>query len=338
MRLIVRALALFLTVSTLYAATGSRRVHRLPPKHPSRPTFDAGIINNPGTTGQLALHDSGSAVVRAQVLLDRDHFSQGQIDGTFGANMSNSVRAYQGSHGLLTDGIVNAGTWQSLNTDTLPILVQYTIADKDVAGPFEPAPQEMMEKATLPALNYSSPLDELAERFHTSPGLLRSLNPGQQFDQAGAQILVPNVDRTPITDQAAYVVVRKDCSCVEVWDARNKLIAHYPATMGSQHDPLPIGEWKMSRPRWNPIFFYNPDLFWDANSKDAKATIKPGPRNPVGVVWIPLSKEHYGIHGTPDPSTIGKAQSHGCIRLTNWDATELGSMVREGMRASLREN
>src|SRR5690349_6775012 len=215
MGMFVRALAIFLAVSASFAATGSRRVHRLPPKHPSKPAFDAGIINNPATTDQIALHASGSAVVRAQVLLDRDHFSPGQIDGTFGANMSNSVRAYQGSRGLTADGIVNAETWQSLNTDTLPILVQYTITDKDVAGPFEPVPQDMMEKATLPALNYSSPLDELAERFHVSPGLLQSLNPGQQFDQAGAQILVPNVDRTPITDQAAYAVVRKDCSCVE---------------------------------------------------------------------------------------------------------------------------
>ncbi len=334
----IRALAIVLVVSSSYAATGSRRVHRLPPRHPLKPAFDAAAINNPATTDQVALHDSGSATVRAQILLDRAHFSPGEIDGTFGMNMMNSIRAYQGAHGLPSDGAVNATTWQSLNQDTLPVLVQYTITDKDVAGPFEPVPQDMMEKATLTALNYSSPLEALAERFHASPGLLQSLNPGKQFDHAGIQITVPGVERTPITAQGASVVVRKDCSCVEVFDAQNKLLAHYPATMGSEHDPLPIGELKMSKPRWNPLFFYNPNLFWDANEKDAKATIKPGPNNPVGVVWIPLSKEHYGIHGTPDPSTIGKAQSHGCIRLTNWDATELGSMAREGMKASLREN
>lgn len=331
--------ALFLLLSSSYA--GSRK-----PRHPARhsvprpptPTFDADVVNNPATLDPVGPKDAGSAVLRAQILLDRAHFSLGEIDGSFGANMENTVRAYQSSHNLPADGVVNGATWTALNADTLPALIPYTILPADVAGPFYQIPTDMIEQAKLPALGYSSPLEGLAERFHASPKLLKDLNPGKQLDAAGEQILIPNVNRTPITSEAALIVVKKSSSCVEVFDAQNQLMAHYPATMGSEHDPLPIGDWKVSKPLWNPVFHYNSELFWDANEKNAKANIKPGPNNPVGVVWVGLSKEHYGIHGTPEPSTIGKTQSHGCIRLTNWDATELASTVKPGMTASLREN
>ena len=283
-------------------------------------------------------NDVGSAVLRAQILLDRAHFSVGEIDGSFGANMVNTVRTYQAAHNLPVDGIVKADTWAALNADTQPALISYTILPNDVGGPFFKIPTDMMEQAKLPALGYSSAVEALAERFHASPKLLKDLNPGKQLDAASEQILVPNTNRTPITGEAAKVLVSKACSCVEAYDAQNQLLAHYPATMGSEHDPLPIGDWKISKPQWNPVFYYNSNLFWDANERNAKAKIKPGPNNPVGVVWIGLSKEHYGIHGTPEPSTIGKTQSHGCIRLTNWDATELAMMVKPGMPASLREN
>jgi len=211
----------------------------------------------------------------------------------------------------------HAATWTALDADTQPALIPYTILATDVAGPFHKIPTDMMEEAKLPALGYTSPLEELGERFHASPKLLQDLNPGEQLDSAGEQIPV---------------------LCLEVFDARNQLMARCPATMGSDRDPLPSGDWKVSKPLWNPVFHYNSDLFWDADEKNAKATIKPGPNNPVGVVWIGLSKEHYGIHGTPEPSAVGRTQSHGCIRLTNWDATEPASIVKPGMIASLREN
>ncbi len=195
----------------------------------------------------------------------------------------------------------------------------------------------MMEQAKLPKLGYSSPLEALGEKFHASPALLLALNPRKQFGKAGERILAPNIDRTPLADRPALVVVRKGCSCVEALDGGNRLIAHYPATMGSSHDPLPVGELRLAQPSWNPIFFYDSNLFWDAKVKGEKAVIPSGPKNPVGVVWIGLSKAHLGIHGTPTPSTIGRSHSHGCIRLTNWDATELGKMVEAGMTASLRE-
>jgi lipoprotein-anchoring transpeptidase ErfK/SrfK len=195
----------------------------------------------------------------------------------------------------------------------------------------------MMEKAALPALGYSNALELLGEKFHVSPKLLATLNPGKSFDRAGTEILVPNVHTPKPGEKAAKIVVDKTSSTVQAWDAAGKEIAQYPATMGSEHDPLPIGNWKVNGVSKNPPFHYNPDLFWDAEASDEKTTIKPGPNNPVGVVWIDLSKPHYGIHGTPEPSTIGKTQSHGCIRLTNWDAEELATMVTPGIPAILQE-
>ena len=323
---------LIISLALILAASATPR--RLAPK----PAFDADQVNDPATTDAVRPGNTGSAVLRAQILLDRAHFSAGEIDGRCGPNMANTVKAYQASHNLPAGGVMNRDTWAALNTDTLPALITYTIARNDVLGPFYSIPADMLEEATLPALGYSSAAEELGERFHISPTLLQDLNPATRLDTAGTQILVPNVDRTPITAQPSMIVVRKSCRCVEALDAQNQVIAHYPATMGSSHDPLPAGDWKISKPIWNPVFYYNAELFWDANEKNAKAKIKPGPNNPVGVVWIGLSKEHYGIHGTPEPSAIGRTQSHGCIRLTNWDATELATMVKPGMTASLREN
>lgn len=335
-----RALVFFLILLSSLQAAPRRPKHRVARRPPAPPpvTFDVNVANNPATTDAVHPKDSGSAVLRAQILLDRAHFSVGEIDGSFGQNMENTVRAYQAALHLPVDGTINADTWKALDADTAPVVVPYTIQPTDVSGPFYKVPTDMMEQAKLPALGYTSVLEELGERFHSSPKLLKDLNPGKQLNGPGEQIQIPNVDRTPITREAALVIVSKACSCVEVLDGQNQVIAHYPATMGSEHDPLPVGDWKISKPLWNPVFHYNPQLFWDANEKDAKANIKPGPNNPVGVVWIGLSKEHYGIHGTPEPSTIGKTQSHGCIRLTNWDATELATIVKPGMTASLRES
>jgi lipoprotein-anchoring transpeptidase ErfK/SrfK len=308
---------------------------RIPTSEPQLPTFDAVAINDPALTEIVAPRARGSAVVRAQILLDRAHFSSGEIDGSYGSNLRKAITAYQTAHGLPVTGIVDEPTWAALNTDQGPALITYTIAPTDIQGPFYKIPKDMMEKAQVSAMTYESSLEGMSETFHIKPTLLIQLNVGKDFGKAGEQLTAPNVS-APFFAKAARVIVDKSNSSVEAQDESGKVLAFYPATMGSQHDPLPIGDWKILGVKRDPFFFYNPDLFWDANEAHAKAKIAPGPNNPVGVVWISLSKDHIGIHGSPEPSTIGHTQSHGCIRLTNWNASELASMVAPGIPAILK--
>src|SRR5262249_22563984 len=195
-------------------------------------------------------------------------------------------------------------------------------------------PADMMDKARLESLAYASPLEKLGEKFHASPRLLQRLNPVLRFDGEGEVVRVPNVPSSS-PPKARKVVVDADQLAVIALDADNRILARYPASVGSEHDPLPNGSFEVKLVRRNPAFFYNPDLFWDADESHAKAKLPPGPNNPVGVVWIGLSLGHYGIHGTPEPSMVGKTQSHGCIRLTNWDATELAELVSVGTPVEL---
>jgi lipoprotein-anchoring transpeptidase ErfK/SrfK len=268
--------------------------------------------------------------LRLQVLLDRAHFSPGEIDGRDGGNTRIARASYERERG-------RGGASAGLETDTTPHLVEYTITAQDVAGPFTPAiPEDMMEKAKLPSLGYAKLLEALGERFHSSPALLQKLNPQASFSRAGERIRVPNVHTEP-PGKAARIVVDGSGPWVAAMDAQGRALAVYPATAGSQHDPLPLGTWKVTGVSRNPTFNYNPDLFWDADEGHAKAKIPAGPNNPVGVVWIDLSKPHYGIHGTPEPSTVSKTQSHGCIRLTNWDADELAGIVTPGAPVVIRK-
>lgn len=335
------AIAVALSLVSVSADATNRR-HARPGKsspHAGRKAdtpIDASAVNDPGLAKVVGPGARGAAVLRAQILLARAHFSCGEIDGRYGANLRGAIADFQAAHGLEGSGIVGAETWKFLNADTAPVLVRVAITPEDVAGPFIPVPEDMMEKASLPALSYCSPLEGLAEKYHSSPALLKTLNPDSGFDRAGEEILAPNVNVAP-PDKTASVVVSRSRRSVVALDAEGRILSRYPATSGSEHDPLPIGRWKILGVGRDPSFHYNPELFWDAKGSDGKAVIPPGPNNPVGVVWIDLSKEHYGIHGTPEPSQIGKTQSHGCIRLTNWDVTELSRMVGPGTPAVLED-
>jgi lipoprotein-anchoring transpeptidase ErfK/SrfK len=273
--------------------------------------------------GADALTPRQRQMLALQVQLDRARFSPGEIDARGGTN-TRAAQAAAAAAGVALD-------------TSAPATTSYTITEADVAGPYAEVPEDMMEQSKLPALGYASILEALGERFHASPALLKALNPKAAF-AAGEQIEVPAVDRGPIAGAAAKVVVDQSDRAVLVQDAAGKTLARYPASMGSERDPLPVGEWKINgATKEPPVFNYNPDLFWDADPAHSKAKIPAGPNNPVGLVWIDLSKEHYGIHGTPRPENVGKTQSHGCIRLTNWDALELGGLVKAGMPAVLQE-
>ena len=285
----------------------------------------------PGTKPNTA------ATLRAQILLDRAHFSSGEIDGAAGSNMRMALTGFQRSRALQPSGMLDAPTWAALNADAAPALATYTLTDADVAGPFQAIPEDMADKAKLPALGYASALEGLGEKFHASTTLLQRLNPGKDLGKAGEQIVVPNVLGTEPLPKAGKIIVDRSDKTLALLDTEGKVIAQYPSSSGTDKDPLPIGTWKVNGVSKNPKFHYNPKLFWDAEPGEKKATIPPGPNNPVGLAWIDLSKEHYGIHGTPVPGSIGKTQSHGCIRLTNWDVMAVTESVGPGTAVILQE-
>lgn len=309
------------------------------PLHAATNSVSTASVNEPGGHPVLTASSKGRAsIARAQILLDRAHFSPGEIDGRFGGTMRGAIAAFNRSRKIKDGARVGAATWKALNLDTAPAIVSYTLTAADVAGPFRKIPEEMADKAKLPALGYESVAEALGEKFHVSPSLLVALNPKQKFNRAGTVIQVPGVVRPAIAKSAGMTVrVSRSAGAVETVDGTGKVVARYPATTGSKHDPLPLGEWKINGVARNPTYNYNPDLFWDAEANEKKVKLAAGPNSPVGAVWIDLSKPHYGIHGTPVPSTIGKTSSHGCIRLTNWDALELAKIVTPGMPALLVE-
>lgn len=295
------------------------------------------VVNDATLASAVGAGAKGAAVLRAQILLDRAHFSPGEIDGVYGSSMQRAISGYQAAKGLPVTGTVDSATWTALNADNSPVLDVHDITAEDVAGPFVALPTDMMEKAKLQKLGYTSATEALGEQFHASPALLVALNPGKDLGKPGERIIVPRVDASAAIPGVAKVVVDKSDSTVTLVDAEGKTLAQWPASTGSEHDPLPIGEWKIQGIAKNPVFNYNPDLFWDGNPKHSKAKLPAGPNNPVGVVWVDLSKEHYGIHGTPEPSKVGKTESHGCIRLTNWTALVLAESVKSGMTALLQD-
>lgn len=350
---------------------------------PSPGGADAMASRDPGP-GQAARPEIADPdprpIMQMQVVLERLGFAPGVVDNKDGLSLRNALSAFQQANNLSVTGKPDEATRGALaRWSNIPATRVVTIPEDFAAGPFQPVPKEPSDQAKMQQRGYASLEEKLAERFHTTPEVLRQLNPGgvpagakggapapgakaepaakpQQpaphLFRAGQQIRVPNtgadaIDPAGIDDQpwlatlrnlgvgtqqptVEKVVVSKSKGTLMAYDGKGKLVAAFTATMGSEHDPLPLGEWKIKGVARNPPFHYNPDLFWDADANDEKEKLPPGPNGPVGVVWIDLSKEHYGIHGTPEPQTVGRAESHGCVRLTNWDAARLAQMVKPG--------
>jgi len=320
--------------------------------------------------------DMPRPLMQAQVLLDRMGFSPGVIDGKPGLSTRNALMAFQEKSGLPQSGELDPATAEALKPQAgIPATRVVTIPADFAAGPFAVLPKDPAEQAKLPALGYASLEEKLAERFHTTPAVLRELNPALKAAaeaaaayaarppsnppladvpppspyRAGLQLRVPNVgadalDASAVEDkdwlatlhmlgvgstqsQAAKIVVSKGKGTLRAYDSEDNLIGAFTVTTGSSHDPLPLGTWKVNGKSYNPEFSYDPSLFWDVPDSKGEHMLPPGPNGPVGVVWIDLSKEHYGIHGTPEPEKIGRSESHGCVRLTNWDAARLAQMV-----------
>ena len=308
---------------------------------PAFADLDAPAVNNAEFKGKLPSDDKiNPAIVKAQVLLDRASFSPGEIDGKLGENAEKALKAFVESKGLAVGKqSLTSEVWSALlATGSDPVIVDYKITEKDVKGPFlKKLPAKMEDMKDLQSLDYTSPREAIAEKFHMSETLLESLNPGKKFDGAGQTISVANVMMKESKLAVARVEVDKIAQTVKALGKGGELIAFFPASVGSDEKPTPSGVLKVTSIDARPNYRYNPDYkFKSVKSKEA-FTIKPGPNNPAGSHWIGLSSEGYGIHGTPNPSKVSKSESHGCVRLTNWDVDRLAKLLKKGTEVAFIE-
>jgi len=287
-----------------------------------------------GPTAASTVAGADPGLIKLEVWLDRAGFSPGVIDGRGGENLDHALAAYAAAHGLPGGGRLDKAIWDSLSADTAPVVQIYKITAEDLAGPFiGPPPKDYRDLAKLPKLAYSDPQQLLSEKFHMDRKLLIALNPDADFTQAGTNILVV-VPRAPRPElKVARIEVDKSNEVVRAFDAQDRLVALYPASVGSTERPAPTGDFEVRAVAPAPAYYYDPTrLTFAPKGAKGKLKIAPGPNNPVGSTWIALNIETYGIHGSPSPSLIGKRQSHGCVRLTNWDAAELGKAVKAGTK------
>lgn len=278
-------------------------------------------------TSSATTQTGAPEVLEAQILLDRAHHSPGIIDGRAGGNTRRAVIAFEQTNGLPADGILDAQVMERLRAgSTEPLLVDYRIEEADVAGLVD-VPDSMEAQAELDTLGFETSREALAEKFHMSQGLLSRLNPDAGFNP-GETIRVVRPGRNELGTRVARIEVDKASSELRAMDADGKLLASYPATIGSERFPSPSGSMEVRAIAPKPTYYFDPTgRDW---GPDKRLTIAAGPNNPVGSTWIDLTKDGYGIHGTPEPRLIGKTPSHGCVRLTNWDVVELSRAVEQG--------
>ncbi len=275
---------------------------------------------------------------RAHVMLNNAHASPGAIDGSSGKNTLKAIASFQQMNGIKPTGTLTKETWDALiaNQGSKPAFIEYTITDADIKGPYAKSiPHDYALQAKMPGLYYTRVTEMLGEKFHMDEDFLKKINPKATFSKAGEKIIVANI-RNEVPEDIHLIVAHKGAKQLYLFNSRNQMIGSFPATIGSSDTPSPTGTYKVTGVAQNPWYSYSPSNF--VQGKNTKPlSLPPGPNGPVGNIWIGLSKKSFGIHGTPNPSAISKTASHGCIRLTNWDANDLGKKVRSGVTVKFLE-
>ena len=305
--------------------------------------ISAETVNSSVATLPIHGDVAGPAVAKVQILLDQAGFSPGVIDGRWGKNTEKAVYWFQKARGLGATGKVDRGTLTALESEGGSAQVRTrTLQEMDVSGPFEDLPEDVYARADRPCLCYESRREKLGEVFHATPELLEQLNPGVDLESlaAGQTLDVPAVepfhlDAIPDGEfsggtEVARIVISDGGHYLHALDEAGNILYHFPSTLGSDYAPSPQGSFSVRSITFDPTWHYQPDLLSGVDPSREDAILPAGPNNAVGVVWMQLSKDHYGIHGTSAPSTIGYATSHGCVRLTNWSAEELAKIVQAG--------
>ncbi|MFD1199111.1 L,D-transpeptidase [Brucella gallinifaecis] len=314
-------------------------INRDPAYHPPS-TYPRALPNADDMTPAIEMPKGQGAkqkIAAYQVLLDRAGASPGVIDGRSGSNVDKAAAAYSEITGKFLNPNDEAAIEAELQASGGPAFTEYMITNEDVGRQYVASiPVDYAHKAQLPAMAYTSVAEMLGEKFHIDEAYLKEINPGVNFNQPGSIVKVPNIGK-PVRAKVARIIADKGRKQVRGYDENGKLVVAYPSTIGSSDTPSPSGIVQVQRIAINPNYTYNPKINFKQGSNDKVLTIPPGPNGPVGTVWIALSKPTYGIHGTPDPSRIGKTSSHGCVRLTNWDAEELAKLVKPGVSVEFTE-
>lgn len=341
--ILLRALALALSFAAIAPAALSQdrvptaraaRSAVVPAPFPADATEHMNALNADSSTPVLKQGDKGPAVIRAQTMLDRLWFSVGEIDGRFGSNMKRAVLAFQLSRALQTTGEVDAATWSALSLQQAPVFATYMLTEQDINGPYVTVPEDPVLQSQLPALGYQTLGEAIGERFHMSPKLLSALNEGREL-QAGQLILVADVGRAATLPDASALRIDKSDRMLYVMGEGEQVLGAFPVSIGSSRDPLPLGTLKTTSEAKFPEFHYNPELLLRPKA-DQKLTLPRGPNSPVGVMWLGLTKEHWGIHGTSEPSQMARVETSGCVRLTNWDVVRLSKITAPGVRVEVQ--